>query len=285
MAASDPTVDCTADSSGRVPDQWPRGSCWCELKNVTACRGLRPVLLHLSLELRVGEHTVILGPNGSGKSSLIKLISREIYPVVQPETGLWLFGSETVNLWGLRRRLGLVSPDLQAHYRPGVSGHDVVLSGFFGSVGLGRGHEATAAEQRRVTELMEELGLSDLAGEPFGQLSDGQRRRLLLARALVHAPEVLVLDEPTNGLDLKARHQLLALLRQLAQGGTTLLLVTHQIEAIVPEIRRCLLLKQGQVVGDGPVDSLLRAGPLSTLFETPLQVVSRAGYHQVMPAR
>jgi iron complex transport system ATP-binding protein len=99
----------------------------------------------------------------------------------------------------------------------------------------------------------------------------------------VHDPEVLVLDEPTNGLDLKAKHQLLEILRQLAQAGTTLLLVTHQIEAIIPEIQRCVLLRQGAIVGQGSTDDLLQDGPLSALFDTPLRVMEAQGYRQVVP--
>ena len=130
---------------------------------------------------------------------------------------------------------------------------------------------------------MEQLGLIGLIDERFGQLSEGQRRRLLVARALVHGPEVLVLDEPTNALDLKAKHQFLSLLRHLASTGTTLLLVTHQIESIVPEISRCVLIDQGQVVGDGPSDQVLMSQPLSELFGTPLQVLQANGYRQVLP--
>ena len=256
---------------------------WLELEAVEAWRGPRPVFTDLSLTLRRGEHTLVLGPNGAGKSSLIKLISRELYPVVRPGSQLRLFGSATVHLWQLRRRLGLVSPDQQVSYRPGVRGADVVLSGFFGSVGLGRAQVATAAQRQRVAALMAELDLLGLAERPYGELSDGQRRRLLLARALVHAPEVLVLDEPTNGLDLRARHQLLALLRRLAAGGTTLLVVTHQIEAIIPEISRCLLLRDGALVGDGPAEELLADGPLSSLFGTPLRLVEAGGWRQVLP--
>jgi iron complex transport system ATP-binding protein len=255
-----------------------------ELQAVEAWLGPRPVFSDLCLSLHRGEHTVILGPNGSGKSSLVKLLSRELYPVVKPGSWLRIFGSTTVNLWELRRRIGLVSPDLQAGYRPQVRAADVVLSGFFGSVGIGRSQQPSTAMGERVAALMEQLGLGDLAERPFGQLSDGQRRRLLLARALVHQPEVLVLDEPTNGLDLRARHQLLAILRELAGAGTTLLLVTHQIEAIIPEIRRAVLLREGRVVGDGPVEELLRDGPLSDLFGTPLRVCGANGYRQVLPA-
>ena len=263
------------------PQQKPT---YLELQAVEAYLGPRQVFRELSLQLRSGEHTAILGPNGAGKSALIKLLSRELYPVVKPGSWLRIFGEERVNLWDLRARIGLVSQDLQAGYSGGVLARDVVLSGYFGSVGLGRSHLVTASQRQRVRQLMEELGLADLAQRPYAQLSDGQRRRLLLARALVHGPQVLVLDEPTNGLDLKAKHQLLAILRQLSQSGTTLLLVTHQIEAIIPEIDRCVLLKQGEVVGDGPSDALLRDAPLSALFDTPLQVLSSGGYRQVLPA-
>jgi iron complex transport system ATP-binding protein len=275
-----------------VPDRlpFPTANClsaptpYLELQAVEAWLGPRPVFTDLTLQLHLGEHTVVLGPNGSGKSSLIRLLSRELYPVVKPGSMLRIFGSTTVNLWELRRRIGLVSPDLQAGYGGHVSAADVVLSGFFGSVGIGRSQQPTAAHHRRVAELMEQLRLADLAQRPYGQLSDGQRRRLLLARALVHDPQVLVLDEPTNGLDLQAKHQLLHVLSELARAGTTLLLVTHQIEAILPEISRAVLLRQGAVVGDGPVSELLRDAPLSALFGTPLQVLAANGYRQVLPA-
>lgn len=204
---------------------------------------------------------MILGPNGAGKSALIKLVSREIYPVVKPGSGLRLFGSETVNLWDLRARIGLVSRDLQAGYVPGVSAQDVVLSGFFGSVGIGPSQHPSPEQRERVRELMVRLRLESLAERPYRHLSDGQRTRLLLARALVHDPRVLVLDEPTAGLDLRAKHQLLIDLRELAQAGTTLLLVTHQIESIIPEISRCVLMREGAVVADGPAAQLLDEAP------------------------
>lgn len=255
-----------------------------ELQAVEVWLGPLRVFDDLSLRLHRGEHTAVLGPNGSGKSSLVKLLSRELYPVVKPGSCLRIFGSETVNLWELRGRIGLVSQDLQAAYGGRVPAADVVLSGLFGSVGIGRSQVATIAQRRRVAALMAQLGLAYLAERPYGQLSDGQRRRLLLARALVHGPEVLVLDEPTNGLDLKAKHQLLGILRELARAGTTLLLVTHQIEAILPEINRCVLLREGKVVGDGPTEALLQDAPLSALFATPLWVCEANGYRQVLPA-
>jgi iron complex transport system ATP-binding protein len=246
--------------------------------------GGRPVFTDLSLQLNRGEHTVVLGPNGSGKSSLIKLLTRELYPVVKPASSLRLFGDTTVNLWELRRRIGHVSADLQTTYSPVVTAADVVLSGLFGSVGIGRSQPATQRQRRQALELMEQLGLAGLAARRFSQLSDGQRRRLLLARALVHRPDLLVLDEPTNGLDPAARQQLLGWLSRLASSGTTLLLVTHQIEAIIPEIQRAVLLRNGTVMAEGSADQWLQSAPLSTLFATPLQLVESGGWRQLLPA-
>lgn len=254
-----------------------------ELEAIEAWLGPRPVFDDLSLRLHLGEHTAVLGPNGSGKSSLIRLLTRQIYPVVKPGSSLRVFGSETVNLWQLRRRLGLVSMDLQTSTLGHVSTHDVVLSGCFGSNGLGRPQQPTADQRQRTAELLAQLDLSELARRPFHQLSQGQQRRALLGRALVHRPELLVLDEPLDGLDLRARHQLLATLRQLATGGTTLLLVTHQIETVLPEMQRCVLLQRGRVLADGPSDQLLRDEPLSQLFATPLRVLEANGYRQVLP--
>lgn len=254
-----------------------------ELESIEAWLGPRPVFHDLSLRLNLDEHTAVLGPNGSGKSSLIRLLTRQIYPVVKPGSRLRVFGSETVNLWQLRRRLGLVSMDLQTGTIGRVSAGDVVLSGFFGSNGLGRPQQPTAAQRQRAAELLEQLDLTPLAERPFNQLSQGQQRRALLGRALVHRPELLLLDEPLDGLDLKARHQLLATLRQLAASGTTLLLVTHQIEAVLPEIQRCVLLREGTVLADGPSELLLSDAPLSQLFETPLRVLEANGYRQVLP--
>jgi len=256
-----------------------------EMQEVEAWLGWRRVFQNLSLTLFKGEHTVVLGPNGAGKSSLIRLLNRELYPVVREGSWLRLFGSDTINLWRLRARMGVLPQDQHTTYRGDVRAFDVVLSGFFGSVGLGRSQQPTSQQRQRVADLMEQMDLSVLQKDPFGSLSEGQRRRLLLARALVHDPEVLVLDEPTNGLDLQARYQLLDHLRQLCQRETTLLLVSHRIEEVLPEIQRAVFLKNGTVVADGPCHDLLADHPLSALFGTPLHVVAYGGHRQVLPGK
>ncbi|MFN9621631.1 MAG: ABC transporter ATP-binding protein [Cyanobacteriota bacterium] len=255
-----------------------------EMEAVETWLGPRQVFRDLSLSLFAGEHTVVLGPNGSGKSCLVKLLSRELYPVVKEGSWLRLFGAETIHLWRLRARMGLLTQDPQTVGLREVPAHDVVLSGFHGSLSPGRHMRPTEAQRQRVDTLLGEMGLEDLARRPFFHLSEGQKRRVLLARAMVHAPEVLVLDEPSEGLDIQARHQLLRQLSRLAQGGTTLLLVSHRIEEIIPEIQRVVLLKEGSIVGDGPTATWLQDGPLSALYGLPLRVVSSGGCRQVLPA-
>jgi iron complex transport system ATP-binding protein len=255
-----------------------------EMKAVEAWLGPLQVFHDLTLSLFHGEHTVVLGPNGSGKSSLIKLLGRELYPVVKEGSSLRLFGEDTINLWRLRARMGVLSQDSRMADKPFVPAHDVVLSGFFGSVGLGRSQQPTRAQHQRVEILLRQFGLAELAMRPFAQLSEGQKRRFLLARAMVHDPEVLGLDEPTNGLDIRARLQVLQHLGALARAGTTLLMVSHRIEEIIPEIQRVVLLKDGCVVGDGTAADCLRDEPLSALYGLPLRVVRSGDCRQILPA-
>ena len=256
---------------------------WLELESVEAWHGSTQVFKDLSLSMKLGENTVVLGPNGAGKSTLIQLISRQLYPVVKPSSSFRIFGSEIINLWRLRSRLGFLSTDLENRVAGKIKSRDLVLSGLFGSVGLGRDQIPSLEQQQQVDELLSFMKLNKFINLPFAELSDGQRRRVLIARALVHRPEVLVLDEPARALDLKAAHQLQKSLRELVQQGITLLQVTHRIDTIIPEMERVIFLKDGTVVGDSDADEQLRAQPLTELFETPLEVLSSNGYRQVIP--
>jgi len=256
---------------------------WLDLRNVEAWLGGRQVLHNLNLQLKLRQSTTVLGPNGAGKSSLVKLIDRSLYPIVRPEAHLKLFGSETVNLWALRRRLGVVSSELELRFHPRTSVEEVVVSSFFGATRLGRDQEPSAEQWEQGRDLLHQMQLQTIRGRCYGELSDGQRRRLLIAHALVHQPEVLVLDEPSRALDLQACHQLLAILRSLIQGGTTVVQVTHRVDTIVPEMKRVLFLDGGTIVKSGSPSELLRAKELSELFQTPLEVVEKNGFRQVLP--
>lgn len=255
-----------------------------EIRGATVFRGLACVFEELHLRIESGCHTAILGPNGAGKTTLLKLLTREIYPVHRPHTTLRLFGQERWNVWDLRRRLGIVSADLQSGHLGNPIGQHVILSGYHSSIGIASHHVYNPAQLDRSESTMEMLGVSHLRDRPFASMSTGEQRRFLLGRALVHEPDVLVLDEPTSGLDLRATFQYLQLIRELIAGGKTIILVTHHIHEIPPEIRRVVLIKEGRVVADGDKPQVFTKGKLGDLFDTELELAEANGYFQAMPA-
>ncbi|TVZ39606.1 iron complex transport system ATP-binding protein [Alteromonadaceae bacterium 2753L.S.0a.02] len=253
------------------------------LKNATVFRGGRKVFDKLSLELNCGEHTAILGPNGAGKTTLLKLISRELRPVVKEGSTCALFGKTLFNLWDLRQQIGVVSHEFQNDYRSLASGLEVVLSAYFGSVGIHGHHKVSEAQRRDALALMEEMNIIELREQRYLELSTGQQRRLLLARALIHQPRVLIFDEPTAGLDMGSALQVLTDLRRLAKKNITLILVTHHLNEIIPEISRVILLNRGTVFSDGNKADVLSSATISELYGMPLIISEHLGYFQVTP--
>jgi iron complex transport system ATP-binding protein len=254
-----------------------------DFQNVTVKRGGRPVLDGLTLSIAQGEHVAILGPNGSGKSSLIKVISRELYPLMKPEPwSLRILGRDRWRLFDLRNQLGIVSNDWMQMCTRDYSGYEIVLSGFFGSVGIWPNHEVTARMRAKAEEVMELLEIGDLADRNTNEMSSGEARRILIARALVHDPQALVLDEPTTSLDLRATCELREILRKLAGNGIGILMVTHYLPDIIPEIERVVLIRDGRVFRDGPKEEVLEARVLTGLFGIPVEVLPRGGYYYVL---
>lgn len=253
------------------------------IRNATVYRGDTRVFDRLSLGMQAGEHTAILGPNGAGKSTLLKLLSRELYPVAADDSWVRLFGQERGSVWDLRAHLGIVSADQQRDYSAAALGLHVVLSGLYSSIGVWQHQQFDAAQIERARKLLEELGIASLAERPFGTLSTGEQRRCLLARALINDPDTLVLDEPTSGLDVRACFQYLDLVRGLMRAGRTVLLVTHHVHEIPPEIARVILLKGGRILADGPKRDVLTAAALGAAFDVDLHVVERNGFYQVLP--
>jgi iron complex transport system ATP-binding protein len=250
-----------------------------ELSNVCVQRGDRLALDHLSLSVQLGEHVAILGPNGSGKSTLIKTITRECYPLLRPDSSFRILGQNSWNIFDLRSRIGVVSNDLMATCTRDITGRELVLSGFFGSVGVWPNHQVTGDMEATAARVMDSLDAGHLANRWLDEVSSGEARRLLIARALIHNPSTLLLDEPTTSLDLAALYELRTHLRRLAQSGIGLLLVTHHLDDIIPEINRVVLLRKGRVHGDGPKSEVLRPEPLSTLFGAPVEVHERRGFY------
>ena len=247
-----------------------------DLQNIFVQRNGRFALNGLNLQIQSGEHVAVLGPNGSGKSTLLKLLLRECYPLLRPETRLEILGQDHWNIFELRDQLGIVTNDLMAQCTRDITGRELVLSGFFGSVGLWPNHRLLNGMEETAHAAMSRLGVAHLKNRWTDELSSGEARRLLIARALIHNPRTLVLDEPTTSLDLLAQREMRHQMQQLAGTGVGLLLVTHHLEEIIPEIRRVVLLQAGRVFADGSKTELLTSRNLSALFGAPVQV-SREG--------
>jgi iron complex transport system ATP-binding protein len=262
-----------------------------QLIDATVVKDGRRVLDGVTLTIDAGEHTAIVGPNGAGKSILVRLLTHEDRALA-PDDGsspVRVFGNGKWNVFELRSQLGIVSADL--HHRLVVGNSEgriiaeaAVLSAFLASNGILRYGDITADMRRRAADALERSGVAHLARRRLDEMSSGEARRVLLARALVTAPRALVLDEPTTGLDLVARHDFMERVRRIAREGTTLILITHHVEEIVPEIERVILLRSGRVAADGPKRLTMTAEGLSDLFESPIAIEESDGYYYARPA-
>ncbi len=249
------------------------------LAHVNVARGENVVLHDINLSVNTGEHIAILGPNGCGKSTLIKTITCECYPIAESETEVCIFGRSRWDLTELKKRLGVVSPELPGKPTLTTTGRDAVLTGFFSSSTLWPNLTVTEAMRGRADEVLTLIDAEPLSDRLVGHMSAGQQRRIMIGRALVASSQMLLLDEPSNALDLAAQNELRHLLRRLAQQGTGILLITHHVSDIIPEIDRILMMKDGRIVADGPKSELLTASRLSNLFHTQVDLAQKDGFH------
>jgi iron complex transport system ATP-binding protein len=249
-----------------------------EFENVTVFHGDKKVLDSLSIALDQGENVAILGPNGAGKSSFIKTITRELYPCLDcgPVT-FRVCGKAEWDVFQLRPVFGVVSNDLHFALTREITGRDVILSGFFSSVGLFN-RRITPEMEQKADEICAFLHLAHIRDRTMMEMSSGESRRFLIGRAMVHDPKVLILDEPTNSLDLQALHTFRQTIRKIARAGTGIILVTHNLHDIIPEITRVILMKDGRFVHDGPKKELLTDSHIGSLFDVPVHVKEEEGY-------
>jgi len=262
-----------------------------QLHNATVVKGEHAVLDGLTLTIQSDEHTAILGPNGAGKSELVRLLTLEDRPIATSDgtPPIRVFGDDSWDIFELRAQLGIVSSDLHHRFVFGnnegrVVAEAAVLSGFFATQGILRYGVVTPEMRTRAADALERMGVAHLSGRRLDEMSSGEARRVLLARAMVTAPKVLILDEPTTGLDLVARHAFMERVRNVARAGTTIILITHHIEEIVPEIGRVVLLRDGRILKDGPKATVLADANLSALFAAPITVDSADGYYYARPS-
>ena len=259
-----------------------------ELTNAVVLLGATRALDGLTLSIPLGEHTAILGPNGAGKSTFMKLLMLEQRPLLGEDgrAPVRVLGQERWDVFALRSQLGIVSADWHERFVRGnangaVTGLDAVVSGFFATLGTFGYQHVSDAMRRQAHDALERVDAGRFATATLNTLSTGEARRVLIARALVHNPSALLLDEPTRGLDLVSRHRFMEHIRVLARQATTLLLVTHHVDEVIPEIERVVLLKQGRVTADGAKADVLTGPLLSDAFGAPLIVEQSGGYFHV----
>ena len=252
-----------------------------DFRHVSVMRGDKTALHDITLRISAGEHVALLGPNGSGKSTLIKAITRECYPLVLPGSSLTILGRNSWNVFELRKLLGIVSNDLMSASTRDITGIEAVLSGFFSSIGLQPYHHVTPEIREKARAVLDLLEVPHLAERDMTAMSSGEARRILIARALVHDPLALLLDEPSNSLDLRSALELRATLRKLAQTGTGILLVTHHLADIIPEIDRVILLRDGRIFADGGKTLVLTTERLTELFGLPVELMERDGHYHL----
>jgi iron complex transport system ATP-binding protein len=253
------------------------------MRNVDIARGQKVVLQDVNLTIATGEHIAILGPNGCGKSTLIKAMTCECYPIVRGGMEMQVYGRDRWEVQELRKHLGVVATELPGERTSVTRGLDAVVSGFFSSSTLWPNLEVTDPMRASATEALGLLGADYLRDRFVGEMSAGEKRRVMIARALVHRPEMLLLDEPSNALDLSAQRELREILRTVAVGsgdrrGTGILMVTHHLADILPEMDRVVMMKSGRIVADGPKLELLQAEKLQELFGVELELTERHGY-------
>lgn len=261
-----------------------------ETRALTRTFGALRAVDSVNLAVEPGELRAIIGPNGAGKSALVSLLTHDDRPLRHEDgsPSVLVFGESRWNVFDLRAQLGIISADLHHRFVLGnnegrVTGEAAVLSGFLATQGILRYGAVTPEMRSRATEALARMGVAHLAKRRLDEMSTGEARRVLLARALVTAPRALVLDEPTTGLDMVARHDFTERVRHVARAGTTIILITHHIEEIVPEIQRIVLVSHGRIAAAGPKREILTSDHVSAVFNAPIALEEDDGYFYARP--
>ena len=252
---------------------------WFEAVNVNCFKNTYKVVKELNLKLKTSENIIILGPNGSGKSSIIDLINRNIHPVVENKSLLKIFNKELINIWELRKRISTVNNEIKYRINPNLRVFDLLISGLYGKYCF-----VLNKSDRDVSianKLIKEMNLINLVNKNFSYLSDGEKQIVIIARALINNPEILILDEPSSSLDYKSKFYLIDKIDELSKLNSKIICVTHDISMITEIYERIIMLKQGEIIADGSQSQVLNSENINKLFDINIEIIKNRGRWEV----
>ncbi|WP_413677727.1 ABC transporter ATP-binding protein [Prochlorococcus sp. MIT 0916] len=256
---------------------------WASFKNINVYINEKKVLSDININFHYGENILILGPNGSGKSTLLKLLNRSIYPIATNHSSFKLFNKENINIWDIRKKVGFLFREMEQRIDNGVNLYDVISSGFSGIFNSRYSSLLSEREKVKINNLIKEWELNNIINNEFQSLSDGQKRRALIARAIVYEPNILVLDEPFSNLDIKSNLILNHNINKLINQSVNIIYVTHNLECILPKTNRVILIKEGKIINDGSPYELINTKIISELFDIQVKVIEQEGYWRMVP--
>ena len=251
-----------------------RTNCWLDVKNTTAYKQEYEVIKNLSIKLFYNERIIILGPNGSGKSSIVDLINRNIYPLVEKGSYFKIFNEKLIDIWKVRKYISTVNNEIKLRINKDLKVKDVLLTGLYGR--FCKINNPKIEELNKVKELIDIMFLNDIADKEFGYLSDGERQISIIARAIINNPKVLILDEPSVNLDLKSRIFLIEKIKNLSQLGICILCITHDISIITKDYSRLIFLKDRKIIRDGKPSELMNSKNINQLFDIDIELIENS---------
>ncbi len=251
-----------------------RTNCWLDVKNTNAYKQSYKIIKNLSIKLFYNERIIILGPNGSGKSSIVDLINRNIYPLVEKDSYFKIFNEELIDIWKVRKYISTVNNEIKLRINKDLKVRDVLLSGLYGR--FCKINNPKIEELNKVKELIDKMFLNDIADKEFGYLSDGERQISIIARAIINNPKVLILDEPSVNLDLRSRIFLVEKIKNLSQLGICILCITHDISIITKDYSRLIFLKDRKIIRDGKPSELMNSKNINQLFDIDIEIIENS---------
>ena len=248
---------------------------WFEAVNITCIKNGYKVVKDLNLKFKYSENIILIGPNGSGKSSLVELINRNIYPIISYNSVLKIFNKELINIWELRKRISTVNNEIKNRINNNLKVFDLIVSGLYGKYCFVS--KKSKEDILLVENIISQMNLSNLSQKSFSHLSDGEKQIVLIARALIKKPDILILDEPVANLDYKSKFFVIDRINELSKLNTKILCITHDLSMITKIYDRIIMIKDRTIIADGEQTKILNKKNINNLFDINIKIIGDKG--------